>query len=127
MKLGCKAACMTAGVSPAAVDGMSTALGINLLAGQKVISDTRVDLRYTGDMGRLGARKREREGDKQKQAMDLVGVCLACTILPAIGDSSIACVSQQIFIPPLGCSCREGGRGWCIQVNSSQSFQKRAP
>lgn len=27
---------MTAGVSPAAVDGMSAALGINLLAGQKV-------------------------------------------------------------------------------------------
>eukprot|EP00752_Nemacystus_decipiens_P018644 g16717.t1 len=36
VKLGCKAACMTAGVSPAAVDGMSAALGINFLAGQKV-------------------------------------------------------------------------------------------
>lgn len=36
MKLGCKAACMTAGVSPAVVDGMSTALGVNFLAGQKV-------------------------------------------------------------------------------------------
>eukprot|EP00903_Cladosiphon_okamuranus_P012396 g11618.t1 len=36
VKLGCKAACMTAGVSPATVDGMSAALGINFLAGQKV-------------------------------------------------------------------------------------------
>lgn len=36
-RLGCKAACMTAGVTPAAVDGMSAALGINLLAGQQVI------------------------------------------------------------------------------------------
>lgn len=36
MKLGCKAACMTAGVSSTAVDGMSAALGINFLAGQKV-------------------------------------------------------------------------------------------
>ncbi|CAM9588062.1 unnamed protein product [Ectocarpus fasciculatus] len=36
LKLGSKAACMTAGVSPAAVDGMSAALGINFLAGRKV-------------------------------------------------------------------------------------------
>ncbi|CAN0203648.1 unnamed protein product [Scytosiphon promiscuus] len=36
VKLGCKAACMTAGVSSAAVDGMSAALGVNFLAGQKV-------------------------------------------------------------------------------------------
>ncbi|CAM9265537.1 unnamed protein product, partial [Laminaria digitata] len=36
VRLGCKAACMTAGVTPAAVDGMSAALGINLLAGQQV-------------------------------------------------------------------------------------------
>ncbi|CBJ27731.1 Ankyrin [Ectocarpus siliculosus] len=36
LKLGSKAACMTVGVSPAAVDGMSAALGINFLAGRKV-------------------------------------------------------------------------------------------
>lgn len=36
VKLGCKAACMTAGVSPSTVDGMSAALGVNFLAGQKV-------------------------------------------------------------------------------------------
>lgn len=38
LKLGCKAACMTVGVSPVAVDGMSAALGINFLAGQQVNS-----------------------------------------------------------------------------------------
>ncbi|CAM9291972.1 unnamed protein product [Ectocarpus sp. 12 AP-2014] len=36
LKLGSKAACMTTGISPAAVDGMSAALGINFLAGRKV-------------------------------------------------------------------------------------------
>lgn len=41
-RLGCKAACMTAGVTPAVVDGMSAALGINLLAGQQVIRRPRI-------------------------------------------------------------------------------------
>ena len=42
VRLGCKAACMTAGVTPAVVDGMSAALGMNLLAGQQVIHRPRI-------------------------------------------------------------------------------------
>ena len=62
MKLGCKAACMTAGVSPAAVDGMSAALGINLLAGQKVNPGAR-HMRREKDKERMG-RGRETQSMK---------------------------------------------------------------
>ncbi|CAM9156217.1 unnamed protein product, partial [Hapterophycus canaliculatus] len=83
VKLGCKAACMTAGVSPTAVDGMSAALGMNVLAGQKVSAALRsaagkalgdVDERGSDSLRRCGgAREQSSEEQDEEQGRELTG------------------------------------------------------